>query len=131
MRVDAHSGVGVRWWHRATLLALFALFLLPIHYRAGAAMPHGHALLQLIFESRSGVPVHHHRIDRDAGDHGSDVANAQRGSPPIQVSATSALLPPILLAFALQALLSAIRMCSDPRLTGRSIRPEHPPPKWV
>lgn len=129
VRTGAYSGISVSRWRQATLLALFALLLIPINYRAGAAVPHGHALIQLIFEARSGIPVHHHGVDQMSGDHGSDVASSHAGAPPVQIFAASALLPMIVIALALQTLRPSILLTSDSRPAGRSVRPAHPPPR--
>lgn len=131
MRLGAHSRIAVRRWHEATALALLALLLLPINYRAGAATPHGHALIQLIHEARAGIPVHRHGADRPRDDHGGDVATSQTGAPAIQIVASSALLPLVLVALAIQTLRTPIRLVSDIRRAGRSLAPEHPPPQPV
>jgi hypothetical protein len=99
---------------------------MPVNYRAGATIPHSHALIQLIHEARSGTPIHHH--DRGARDDG-DIATSHAGTPPIQIIAGSALLPLLLIAVSLRTLRSAIRLVSDPRPAGRALLPGHPPPR--
>ena len=123
----------MRWWQLATVLALFAMLLMPVSYRAGSARPHGHALIQLIHEAQLGIPVHHHGVD-EMGPHqrAGDVATSHTGAPPIQVMASSAaLLPLILLALALRTLRSAIRQGSDTRPTELAVTPGHPPPEFA
>jgi hypothetical protein len=129
VRVGAYSGTSASRWRRATALALLILLLMPINYRAGAAVPHAHALIQLIFEAQSGVPVHHHGVNQLHGEHGGDVATSQSGAPAIQIFASTGLLPLVLVALLLQPLRPAIRPGSDAKRTGRSLAPGHPPPQ--
>ena len=44
-------------------IAIMALLLMPVDYRAGANSPHPHAMLQLIYEASHGIPLHHHAVD--------------------------------------------------------------------
>ncbi len=111
------------------MLALFALLLIPTSYRAGAAVPHGHALIQLIFEAQSGIPVHYHGVDQVHVGHGGDVASSQAGAPAIQVFASAGLMPIILIALAFQTLRTSIRFESDARKFGRPLTPDDPPPR--
>jgi len=130
MRVSGQGTNGTRWWQLATMLALFAMLLMPVSYRAGSTRPHGHALIQLIHEAQAGIPVHHHGVDEmDPHHQGGDVASALTGAPPILVIAASALLPMILLALALRTLRSTIRQGSDTRPAELAIAPGHPPPE--
>lgn len=48
----------VRWSLLA--MAIAAVFLMPVEYRAGAQTAHPHALGQLVWEASNGTPRHHH-----------------------------------------------------------------------
>lgn len=130
MRVGAHSKLRASRWQWTTALPLFALLLIPVNYRAGASVPHGHALIQLVFEARRGIPVHHHGVDRLQDGHASgDIATSGEGAPAIQIIAGSALLPLLLAALALRPPRASIRRISDSKQTGLSLAPGHPPPE--
>lgn len=116
-------------WRQATAIALFAVLLLPVSYRAGATLPHAHALIQLIAEGRLGVPIHHHESDREHADRGGDATRSRADAPAIQVVAGFALLPLILISLALLTPRLPHRIGSDNKRTGRSPAPEHPPPQ--
>lgn len=124
-----HNRIASPPWRLAAMLALFVLLLMPINYRAGAAYPHNHALVQLIFETRSGIPVHNHGVNQPRGDHAAGVATSQPGAPAIQIFTNAGLLPLVLIALALETLRISIRRESEARRTGRSCAPEHPPPQ--
>jgi hypothetical protein len=111
------------------MLALFVLLILPVNYRAGAAYPHNHALVQLIFETRSGIPVHSHGVDQPHADHATGVATSQSGAPSMQIFASAGLLPLVLIALALLTIRISIRRESEPKRTGCSCAPGHPPPQ--
>ena len=56
-----------RWAHRyprnrwlLLALAIGAVLLMPVEYRAGAQTAHPHAVLQLAWEAHHGTPRHHH-----------------------------------------------------------------------
>ena len=105
------------------------LLLLPVNYRAGAAYPHNHSLVQLLFETRSGIPVHNHSVDQPHDDHGAGVATSQHGAPAIQIFTSAGLLPLVLIALALETVRLSIRHESEAKRTGRSDAPGHPPPQ--
>jgi hypothetical protein len=126
----AHRRDPGSWWAPATGLALLAVLLMPIQYRAGAAYPHGHALIQLIHESRAGIPVHQHGLTSGEPSHrGAGVATSQSGTTVIQITAASALLPLALIALAPRPQRCPIRRTSDAMPASRSLDPGHPPPR--
>jgi hypothetical protein len=128
--LGAHSRIPRCRWRAATALALLALLLIPINYRAGASVPHGHALIQLVFETRWGIPVHRHGIDRiHEGHAGGDIASSGSGAPAVQIIAGSALLPLLLAALSLRPPRASIRLVSEARPASRSVIPGHPPPQ--
>jgi hypothetical protein len=129
LRGCTHIRISAPPWRHATALALFVLLLLPVNYRAGAAYPHNHALVQLIFETRSGIPIHSHGVDRPHDNHGAGVATSQSGAPSIQIFANAGLLPLVLIALALLTIRISIRRESEPKRTGCSCAPGHPPPQ--
>jgi hypothetical protein len=129
LRGCAHNRIAAPPWRHATTLALLALLLMPVNYRAGAADPHSHALLQLLFETRSDIPIHDHGVDQVHDDHGPDVATSQAAAPAIQIFASAGLLPQVVLALALLTLRLSIRRESEAKRTGRSCAPGHPPPQ--
>lgn len=127
---STRSGIGRDRWRHATALALLAVLLMPITYRAGATVPHAHALLQLIHEAAAGVPAHHRELEEGDTHHPEgDAAASQSGAPPLQVVAVSALLPLVLIGLILQPPRGLPGRSSDRKRTGRAQRPGHPPPR--
>lgn len=49
----------------AIAFAAIAVLMTPVEYRAGADLPHPHAMLQLIYEASRGIPLHHHAVSYD------------------------------------------------------------------
>lgn len=49
----------------AIAIAAMAVLLTPVEYRAGADLPHPHAMIQLIYEASRGIPLHHHAVSYD------------------------------------------------------------------
>lgn len=118
-------------WRRATVVAVLVLLLMPVSYRAGAATPHVHALIQLVSEASTGSPAHHHGV-HEANPHQhtpGDVASAQAGSPAIQVVAPAALLPAVVLAIAIRARRVFGRPSSEAMRARCQPEPPHPPPQ--
>jgi hypothetical protein len=138
--VSVHGNLAVPSWGWITAFALFALLLMPVDYRAGAVHSHPHALIQLIYEARLGLPVHQHAIQRSTDDHerhrdstaspaGPDIASSQSSAPSLQIISSTALLPTILLVLSLLVLRGSRPLRSVLTPAGFSPTPTPPPPR--
>lgn len=153
MEAQGHRYNRVSFRLLAITVAAIAVFMTPVEYRAGASVPHPHAMLQLIYEASRGIPAHHHAVSYDSqqertrsnvgvaahdpraphigpdhSGHRVDVAQQADVSLAVVVKLFTALMPAItLVPPSLVSRIVGVR--SGVLLRGLALTPEPPPPR--
>jgi hypothetical protein len=130
-------------------VALLGVLTVPVRYRGGAEVPHAHAIFQLWSDAAHGSTDHHRRwrmgeaatrpTDHVAAGHrvtAAVVAAADPDLPRLSDLTSEHERPLLILAVATLGLSvalfrSAPLWSGEPLPTGRRLRPEIPPPRFV